>query len=498
MVTGLALLLLFMGAGVAMALVPAAEATVAGPLVSTSTSESAGSAVGDATVLSVTFNQPPVLASSYGLMLTDGSDVGTLSSAAGNLSAAVNGNSIIFTVHGGPAMVAGSSLSLSVLEILTSTGVSDASGNPWNLAASGQVDKPGLSAACVNVAGYTRVFGGSNCAIGFGHSGPTAPNVYDVIPLPTADLPGPPDDNAPEVIAVCEAGSTDVVFDVNTGAELGTKACGIATNPPESLIGNTNSNTLSYIATPNLVSFEEVGVVEIIPGSTYVSATGVPPQLRAITITGSQATFAYYGNVVCQASSRSAHTISQFSYETPSTNLDRRDLVYASGVSCPPSTGGSSITVTYPKPLPPGSSVRFKFAGYGSGHYIVGAPGSAFAQEREASESAYAKVPATSPDGGVGPHHAAPRTRLLTEHISSSGHSARIRFKATGDWTGFQCALVGVPTTGGATVPSPTYASCRSPTTFRHLHTGSYIVYVRALGPGGVDASPATYSFTIA
>lgn len=493
---GLALVLLFMSAGVAMALAPAAGAPV-GPLVSTSTSESAGSLVADATVLSVTFNRPPVLASSYSLTLSDGTNLGTLSSAAGNVSAAVNGDSVVFTVHGGPTMVVGSGLSLSVLEILASTGVSDASGSPWNLTASGQVDKPERTAACISLAGYTRVFGGSNCAIGFGHPGPTVPDVYDVIPLPTADLPGPPDDNAPEVITVCQVGSTDVVFDANTGVELGTKACGMATNPPESLIGNTNSNTLDYIATPSLVSFEEVGVVEVIPGSTYVSATAMPPQLRAITITGSQATFAYYGNVICQASGRSSHTISQFSYETPSTNLDRRDLVYASAVDCPPGTGGSSITVTYPKALAPGSSVRFKFAGYGAGYYIVGAPGSSFGGEREASESAYAKVPATSAAGGGGSHHAAPKTRLLTEDISSSGHSARIRFKATGDWTGFQCALVRGATTGGASLPSPTYAACRSPKTFRHLHTGSYVVYVRALGPGGVDLSPATYSFTI-
>ena len=171
--------------------------------------------------------------------------------------------------------------------------------------------------------------------------------------------------------------------------------------------------------------------------------------------------------------------------------------MYASAVSCPPSRGGSSITVTYPKPLSPGSSVRFKYAGYGAGHYIVGAPGSTFALEREASESAYAKVPATSPARGEGPHHGVPKTQLVTEHVSSSGHSARFRFGATGDWTGFQCALVHVPTTGGATVPSPAYSACRSPKTFRHLHAGNYVVYVRALGPGGADKSPATYSFTI-
>jgi hypothetical protein len=497
MAVSLALLLVSMGAGVALGAYPRAGPTVATPLVSISTSESAGSAVADGTMLSVSFNQAPVLASSYSLTLTDGPDVGTLSSASGNLTAAVTGDSIAFTVHGGPSMSAGASLSLAVLEIVASTGVNDASGNPWDLVASGEIDNPDLSAACLTVGGYTRVFGGSNCDIGFGHPGPTTPDVYDVIPVPTADLPGPPDDNAPEVITECEAGSTDAVYDVNTGAQLGAKACGLATNPPESLIGNTNSNTLDYIATGKLQSFEEVGVVETIPSSNYVSASAVPPQLRAITITGSEATFSYYGDVVCLASSRSPHTISQFSYETPSTNLSRSGLVYASAVACPPSAGGSSIAVTYPKPLEPGSSVRFKYAGYGAGHYIVGAAGGSFAHERAASESAYAKVPATSPAGGEGPQHGAPRTQLLTEHISSSAHSARFRFGATGAWTGFQCALVVVLATGGATVPTPAYSACRSPTTFRHLHAGSYVVYVRALGPGGVEKSPATYSFTI-
>ena len=494
---GLVLLGVFASAGLVLAFSPAAGAAVASPLVSTATSESSGTIVGDGSVLSVTFNEPPVLAASYSLTLTDGSNVGTLSSASGNVSATVSGSTIAFTVHGGPLMSTGSSLSLSVLEILVAAGVSDGSGTPWDLVASGQVDRADSSNACLNVAGYTRVFGGSNCAIGFGHPGPTTPDVYDVIPLRTADLPGPPNDNAPEVITACEAGSTDTVYDVNTGAELGTKGCGVATNPPESVIGNTNSNTLDYIATANLVSFEEVGVVETIPGSSYVSAAAVPPQLRAITITSRQATFAYYGNVVCQASSRSPHTISQFSYETPSTNLDRSGLVYASAVSCPPSNGGSSLIVTYPKAFTPGSSVRFKYAGYGSGHYVVGASGSPFALERVPSESAFARVPVSSPTGGEGPHRAAPNTRLLSEDVSSRGHSARFGFAATGDFTGFQCALVHTVTTGGATAPSLAYSSCSSPKTFSDLAAGSYVLYVRALGPGGVDKTPATYSFTI-
>ncbi len=210
----------------------AADAAVPAPFVSTATSVSAGAAVTDGTMLTVTFGATPVLAGAYSLTLTDGSDVGRLSSTAGNLTAAVTGSSIVFTVHGAPSMSVGSGLSLSVpLEILQSTGVSDGSGDGWDLVASGQVVVD-ASNNCSTI-GLTRVFAGSNCDIGFVDTGPMAPGVFDVIPLPTQDLPGPPDDNAPEVVTNCAPGSTDWVYDVNTEAQLGSKPCGTATNPPE-------------------------------------------------------------------------------------------------------------------------------------------------------------------------------------------------------------------------------------------------------------------------
>ena len=652
-----------------------AAAAVVRPLVSTSTSDSGGATVVDGTVLTVEFNETPVLAGSYSLTLTDGSTADTLSSAAGTLSASVTGTRIAFTVHGATG------LSLSLLEILASTGVTDASGHPWDLIASGQVDKSFMLAAtdqvtvnynepvtvaasysltlsegsgsavidnanstvsgggtatltftlsgspsgsvaadgpvvsastgitapapptvtsdsvivapsttCSTVAGYTRVFGGTNCAIGFGQSGPTPPAVYDVIPLRTQDLPGPPNDNAPEVITACQVGSSDLVFDVSTGAQLGANACG--NNPPEQLIGNSNSNTLDYIPTPNLVSLQEVGVVETIPGSTYVSATSVPPQLSAISVSGDQATFTYFGNVACQNTSSDAPTISQFTYVTPytKTTLSPGDLVYASAISCPPAGGGTSVTVTYPGTIPLRSGLRFKFTAYGPGHFIVGAPGSPFANERAASESAYAGptatidsfkprstrlqskaggtvrvvfattaatmcsisavsvpvgaaalrlpsvakcngagaigVPAnTSPTSNVvytvkftalgipaaqaatreititvparGTRPKAPNTRLVFAKISSRSHSARFRFAATGKATGFRCALVRKPTRKDAKTPSPKYARCGASKAFKHLKAGRYALYVRAIGPGGVDKSPAIYNFKI-
>ena len=783
-------------AGLMFAFSTAAGAAVTTPLVSTSTSESGGGTVGNGTGLDVTFNETPVLAASYSLTLTDGSHVATLSSAAGTLSAVVNGNSVDFTVH------SATNLSASRLEVLGSTGVTDGSGNSWDLVASGQVDKaflvapqddvvitfnepvnvastysftltegsgsavinngnsnvssgngtatvtfvitsnpgtvaadgptvsnvsgvtpaivgsgdtltavfntvvtapgptysltltdgtnsatlssgsnlgtpvatpgPGagqttvtysvtgapsaqllrsgltataqtgltgattpvsvaasgsapspsvtsdsviidLSNTCTNV-GVTRVFGGSNCDIGFNNSGPVTPDVYDVIPLPTQDLPGPPNDAAPEVITSCQAGSSDVAYDVNTGAELGANPCG--NNPPgEQSIGNTNSNTLDYIPTPNLASFEEVGVVETIPGSTYVSATAVPPQISGISINGNQATFSYYGNVVCQASNGSSDlaTYSSYTYVTPytKTTLAPGDLVYPTGISCPSGSGSNSVTLTYPGTIPFSSGLRFKFTGFGEGHYIIGAPGSSFAYEREASQSAYAGPTATitsftpqsttlgSSSGGpvgisfattgaltcsigavslpagaaalslpsvascngsgtitvpantstttnavytvtltalgvAGPaanaeititvpaatpppivvtppppvvvtppppaggkaHVAAPKTRLVFELISSRNRTAKFKFKATGESTGFRCALVLLPTRKHAKTPSPKYVACGSTKTFKHLKIGKYVLYVRAVGPGGTK-SPIVYRFKI-
>ena len=426
----------------------AADAAVTVPLVATTTSDSGGAAVTDGTTLTVTFSETPVLAGSYSLTLTDGSDIGTLSTAAGSLTAVVEGLSVVFTVHGAPSMSVGSNLSLSVpLEILESTGVSDGSGDGWDLVASGQVTVDGLG-NCSTV-GFTRVFGASNCAIGFANAGPTAPAVYDVIPVPTQDLPGPPNDAAPEVITSCGVGSSDVAYDVNTEAELGANPCG--DNPPGEVgIGNTNSNTLDYIPTPNLASFEEVGAVETIPGSNYISATAVPPQISAIAISGAQATFSYFGDIVCQTDSSDPDEWSQFTYVTPywKTTLNPGDLMYASAISCPPSGGATSIALTYPGPIPSGTDLRFKYGGYGSGHSIVGAPGSSSAGEREASQSFY-----TGPTDTIDSF-----TPQSTTLPTNGGGSVDVALSTTGAQT---CSLsaVSLPA-GAATLSLPSVASC--------------------------------------
>ena len=664
-------------AGLALA-TASAGAAVAAPLVSTSTSHSASSTVTTGTTLTANFNEAPTLAGSYSLTLTDGTDVGTVSSGH-NLSAVVSGTSITFTATGPPSMAVGSSLSLSSpVEVIGSTGINDPSGNPWNLIASGQVDKadvlasgdtvtvqfnkpvtiglsysltlregsstatidqndsnaavsgntitynvtgspsgtvaadgptasaftgvsavptvqagdalthdfpaatitvgaspysvslqdgsldtatlstangnlgtptavsdgsggtlvtypvtgaptmssgvnlftaglqataevgltsppatpfplavsgPGTPApsvssvnvtidpnnTCTNIAGFTRVFGGSNCDIS-PSGGPVAPDVFDVIPLPTTDLPGINGDHAPEVITTCAAGSTDLVYDVNTGAELGSAPCGTG-NPAECTLPLTNTcgPTLDYIPTPNLASFEEAGVVETIPGSNYISATAVPPQISAVNVSGSHATFTYFNPVVCQDSGDSGgHTSSQFTYITPYTNLNPGERVYATSISCPSGSGSTSLTVNFGQTIPVASGVRFKFEGYGPGSFIVGAPGSPFAFEREASESAYAGPTATIDAF----------TPQSTTTSTSAGGAVNISIGTTDALT---CSLGGVSFPAGAAGLSLPAVSCNGGGTITVPANASFtsnVVYTVTLTAVGVPGTP--------
>jgi hypothetical protein len=88
-----------------------------------------------------------------------------------------------------------------------------------------------------------------------------------------------------------------------------------------------------------------------------------------------------------------------------------------------------------------------------------------------------------------------PNTVLTSSRIRSSGHSATFRFAATGASTGFQCSLVRVPT--GQPAPAPRYVACNSPKIYTQLEPGGYVFYVRAVGPGGPDPTPARHRFAI-
>ncbi len=408
------------------------------PLVSTATAECppvptgcVGTALGVGHVLTVTFNEAPAVTSTFALLLTDGTNQGTINST--NATAVVAGSTITYTLTGAPVMQTGTQLSLTTLEILAQSGVTAVSdGTAWNLVASGEVNKSGT--ACTAV--YRRVFGGTNCSIGFGAAGPTAPDVYDVIPVPAADLPGPPMDNAPEVITNCQAGSTDIVYPLNGSASLGQQACGVFP-PGEASIGNTTSNTLDYIPTPALVSYEPVGVVEQIPGSLYVSATNAPPQFVSISVSGNQATFNYNVPVVCQ-NPTAVQTISQFTYASPWWSTARTSLVYPSSVACPADSVTTSIVVTYPGPIPT-TGIRFKFEGYGDGYFIVGAPGSPLSGAREASQTAYVGA-SSSPANPTIAQFSGPTTP-----VPSSGGPVSVTLAAL---NATQCSITSAPAVG--------------------------------------------------
>jgi hypothetical protein len=128
--------------------------------------------------------------------------------------------------------------------------------------------------------------------------------------------------------------------------------------------------------------------------------------------------------------------------------------------------------------------------------------------EESTSDSAGAGTPALSDPTAIvtaaavantDPNQPNPPNTLI---VSSKTHPASagltLRVEATGDATGFECALVRIPHDKHAKVPRPSYKPCGSTITFKHLKAGKYEVYVRADGPGGVDKTPAKYTFTVA
>ena len=91
-----------------------------------------------------------------------------------------------------------------------------------------------------------------------------------------------------------------------------------------------------------------------------------------------------------------------------------------------------------------------------------------------------------------------PDTLLGRDTIQPRRGEARFSFRARGDATGFQCALVRMPRGKQHVLSSRRYARCKTPKTYAHLAAGSYIFYVRAIGPGGIDTTPARRRFIIA
>jgi hypothetical protein len=91
---------------------------------------------------------------------------------------------------------------------------------------------------------------------------------------------------------------------------------------------------------------------------------------------------------------------------------------------------------------------------------------------------------------GPPPPPPAPNTQITKAKIDKKRKQAKFTFKATGTSTGFECKLRGKGQKGG-------FKSCDSPKKYKRLKKGKYTFQVRAVGPGGKDATPAKKTFKI-
>ena len=85
---------------------------------------------------------------------------------------------------------------------------------------------------------------------------------------------------------------------------------------------------------------------------------------------------------------------------------------------------------------------------------------------------------------------APPSTSITQVVINQGAKRAAFRFRARGKSTGFQCALA----KKGRKLR---FRTCKSPKSYRNLRSGRYTFAVRAVGPGGRDATPAKRRFRI-
>ena len=117
-----------------------------------------------------------------------------------------------------------------------------------------------------------------------------------------------------------------------------------------------------------------------------------------------------------------------------------------------------------------------------------------------APAQAPAQITAPPPGPGTSPTTTslppAPGTFIHAETIRLRRHLATFTFRATGDASGFECALIRRPARGRPAL-TVNFHACGRTKTFRHLRRSRYILYVRAVGPGGTDATPAVYRFRI-
>lgn len=99
-----------------------------------------------------------------------------------------------------------------------------------------------------------------------------------------------------------------------------------------------------------------------------------------------------------------------------------------------------------------------------------------------------APPPTQPPPPGPGP--SPPDTKITRARVDSVRRTAKFAFHATGTATSFECRM-------RKSHHKARFTPCSSRRTYKHLRPGWYVFSVRALGPGGLDLSPATRRFKI-
>jgi hypothetical protein len=191
-------------------------------------------------------------------------------------------------------------------------------------------------------------------------------------------------------------------------------------------------------------------------------------------------------------------------------------------VSVPPVpvVGSAPTVASVAGPLPPVPGVllecshgvwanapsSYAYAWRRDGSPIAGAAASSYRVRRaDISHTVSCEVIASNAGGAGNParsagllaHSAPPGTVLLGATLERDHGTVTVRFRATGAWTGVRCRLARTVAPHGAQRTSPNYAPCRSPLILHGLTAGSYVLSIRAVGPGGPDPSPAVYRFTL-
>ena len=165
----------------------------------------------------------------------------------------------------------------------------------------------------------------------------------------------------------------------------------------------------------------------------------------------------------------------------------------ATGANCQPITGATGQTYVLAA-TDLGSTIR-----------VVETASNASGSGTPATSGATAAVSAPAPVNVSPPSvtsiatsgQSRPLAHLAKIRISSKHGSATFHFTATGDATGFLCAIVRQRSGKHSRTPVPKYSPCSATKTYKHLEVGHYVFYVRAVGPAGASKTPAIRKFKI-